>query len=70
MKEGTEYRVITSGTGGEDFVRTLRGKLCITCKVLVFCMSVGYHKTWAGKYDNVKVTRSAQQMIKFATWQD
>ena len=70
MKEGTEYRVITSGTGGEVFVRTLRGKLSIMCKILVFCMSVDYHKTWAGKYDNIKVTASAQQMMRFATWQD
>ena len=69
-KEGREYRVITSGTGGEEFVHTLRRELRIKCKVLVFCMSVDYHKTWARKYDNVDVTLSGQQMIEFATWTD
>ena len=68
-KEGREYRVITSGTGGEEFVHKLRSELSIKCHVLVFTMSVD-HKTWACKYDNTEVTTSAQRMIRFATWTD
>lgn len=67
-KDGTIYRAITSGSGGEEFVRKLRGELSVVCEVLVFCMSVDYHKTWACKYRNVKVTNSAEKMKQFATW--
>lgn len=66
-KEGTEYRVITSGSGGEDLVRRLRGA-GIQCKVLVFCTSVDYHKTWAKRFPNVEVTAATATMMNFATW--
>ena len=69
-KEGTQYRAITSGSGGEDLVRKLRRDHCIMCKVMVFCTSVDYHKTWARNYGNVKVTRSPKEMKMFATWKD
>ena len=66
-KEGTEYRAITSGSGGEDFVRQLRGA-GIQCKVLVFCCAVDYHKMWARRFPNVEVTAAAYTMMNFATW--
>ena len=66
-KEGTEYRAITSGSGGEDFVRQLRGA-GIQCKVLVFCRSVDYHKTWARRFPNIEVTAATSTMMNFATW--
>ena len=69
-REGTQYRAITSGNGGEVFVRKLRNEHSIMCKVMVFCMSVDYHKTWARKHDNVQVTKSPQTMKNFATWKD
>lgn len=67
-KDGTRYRAITSGTGGEELVRKLRTELSISCKVMVFCRSVEYHQTWARKYENVKVTSSAEKMKRFATF--
>ena len=69
-KEGTQYRAITSGSGGEDLVRKLRRDHSIMCKVMVFCTSVDYYKTWARNYGNVKVTRSPKEMKMFATWKD
>ena len=69
-KEGTQYRAITSGSGGEDFVLKLRRENSIMCKVMVFCMSVDYHKTWARKHSDVKVTKSPQEMKNFAMWND
>ena len=68
-KDGTQYRAITSGSGGEEFVQKLRRER-IMCKVLVFCMSVSYHKTWARNYGNVEVTNSSENIKKFATWND
>ena len=67
-KKGTEYRVITSGRIGKTFVPKLRKKLGIHCKVLVFCMSVSSHETWARKYKDVAVTASAPVMLRFASW--
>ena len=55
-KEGVEYRAITAGRCGEDFVKSLR-VIGISCSVLVFCMSVDYHKTWAINYSNVSLQR-------------
>ena len=66
-KTGTEYRAITAGSGGKEFVSSLRTE-GIHCKVLVFCQSVDYHKTWATSYHNVEVTRETSSMMKFATW--
>ena len=65
-KSGTEYRAITAGRGGEDFVQKLRGD-GVTCKVLVFCGTVKYHKPWAAKLDTA-VTASTQTMYSFASW--
>ena len=68
-KPGTEYRAMTAGRGGEQFVTRVRD--CgIHCRVLVFCGAVEYHKTWAKKFDKTEVTDSVQEMIKFATWKD
>ena len=66
-KEGTEYRAITAGRCGEDFVQSLRA-VGINCSVLVFCMSIDYHKTWAVKYSNVSVTKAVQRLYDFASW--
>lgn len=69
-KDGTTYRAITSGRGGENFVHSLRIKHSIMCEILVFCGSVDYHRTWASKYRNVRVTDSAREMMRYATWND
>lgn len=69
-KDRMVCRAITSGYGGEEFVRKLRQELSIRCEVLVFCMSVDYHRTWACRYSHIKVTSSPEIMIKFATWND
>ena len=66
-KEGIEYRAITAGRCGEEFVQSLR-EIGIDCSVLVFCMSVDYHKTWAVHYSNVSVTKATQKLYDFATW--
>ena len=66
-KPGTEYRAMTAGRGGEDFVKKVRGE-GITCKVMVFCGTVRYHKPWADKIKDTAVTASAQTMYSFATW--
>ena len=66
-KEGTLYRAITAGRGGEEFVRSLRSA-GIHCKVMVFCGTVAYHKEWAKKFSNVEVTNSTETFKKYATW--
>ena len=66
-KNGTDYRAITAGRGGEDFVSKLR-TAGIHCKVMVFCGAVDYHKQWARKFSNVEVTSSPSTMKQFATW--
>ena len=66
-KPDTEYRAITAGRGGEQFVNGVRSG-GIHCRVLVFCGAVDYHKTWAKKFENTEVTKSTQEMINFATW--
>lgn len=66
-KVGTEYRAVTAGRGGEDFVRLLRAA-GIHCKVMVFCGAVAYHKEWAKKFSNVEVTNSVANFKKYATW--
>ena len=66
-KNGTDYRAITAGRGGEDFVSKLRTAE-IHCKVMVFCGAVDYHKQWARKFSNVEVTSSPSTMKQFATW--
>ena len=66
-KQDTEYRAVTAGQDGEDFVKKLRAA-GIHCKVLVFCNAVDWHRQWARKFSNIEVTRSAERMIQFATW--
>lgn len=66
-KKDTEYRAVTAGRDGEDFVKKLRAE-GVHCKVLVFCNAVNWHKQWARKFSNIEVTRSAQRMLQFATW--
>ena len=68
-KPGTEYRAMTAGRGGEDFVKKLRRE-GITCKVLVFCGTVSKHKPWADKIQDTAVTASGRTMYSFATWAD
>jgi len=69
QKKGIQYRIVTSGTEGEDFVDLVRGYY-EDVEILVFCMSVDYHKTWAKKYQKVEVTASTQRMLEFCTWAD
>lgn len=66
-KEGTNYRAMTAGNGGKEFVSQLWTE-GIQCPVLVFCRNVAYHETWARDYSNVKVTSSVSEMMDFATW--
>lgn len=66
-KNGTDYRAITAGREGEDFVFKLR-TAGIHCKVMVFCDPVHYHKQWARKFSNVEITSSPLIMKQFATW--
>ena len=66
-KAGTEYRAITAGRGGKEFVKSLRAK-GIDCRVLVFCGNAELHKTWVRDYFHVEVTDSNSEMMEFATW--
>ena len=66
-KNGTEYRLVTAGHGGEELVRKARSA-GVHCHVLVFCRSVDYHKQWARKFSNVQVTGSKDEFMRFATW--
>lgn len=68
-KADRECRAVTAGHGGEDHVRAMRSA-GINCPVLVFCGAVDYHRQWASKagMGNVKVTNSAAEFKKFATW--
>ena len=68
-KAGTEYRAMTAGRGGKEFVKSLRAE-GIHCRVLVFCLNVELHKTWARDYFHVEVTRFTSEMMEFATWKD
>ena len=67
MQQGTEYRIITAGTGGNEFVQRVR-KMGVHCPILVFCLSEEWHKKWACRYNNVEVTASPRRMYDFATW--
>ena len=62
-----EYRVITAGTGGKDFIDKLRAK-GVHCPVLVYCGNLDKNLKWARKFSNVKVTVDPSAMFKFATW--
>ena len=68
-KRETEYRAITAGRGGKEFVRSLRAE-GIHCRVLVFCWDVNKHKAWAKDFLHVKVTGYSSVMMRFATWSD
>ena len=63
-----EYRAITAGTGGKEFIESLRANE-INCPVLVFCGSFDWHSKWARKFKNVEVTVDPSRMYEFATWE-
>ena len=63
-----EYRAITAGTGGKEFIECLRANE-INCPVLVFCASIDWHSKWARKFKNVEVTVDPSRMYEFATWE-
>ncbi len=67
QKEGTEYRAITAGRGGKDFVSRLRKEL-VHCRVLVFCFNVEEHSIWTGKFSDTTITDEPDVMRKYATW--
>ena len=67
-KEGTMYRAVTAGRGGEEFVRSLRAA-GIHCKVLVFCgAALVYHREWAKKFSDVEATNCTATFKKYVTW--
>jgi hypothetical protein len=66
-KNGDEYRAVTAGTGGPEFMKSLT-EAGINCKVLVYCGTPRYHNGWASKYRNVEVTNSTTTFMKFATF--
>ena len=68
-KKETSYRIVTAGRDGEEFVRKIRAA-GITDRVLVFCMNVKYHQSWAKKFSDVLVTNTTSQMKAFASWQN
>jgi len=68
QKPDIEYRAVTSGRLGEDFTTKVRKKANLTCKILVFCMGVDYHRRWAANFTNISVTRETSDMLNFATW--
>ena len=63
-----EYRAVTAGTGGKEFIEKLRAK-GMHCPVLVFCASYDWHSKWARKFKDVQVTVDPSEMFEFATWQ-
>ena len=65
---GVEYRAVTAGTGGKEFIQILRTNN-ILCPVLVFCGSFDWHSKWARKFENVEVTVDPSRMCQFATWE-
>lgn len=67
MQPGTEYRAITAGNGGTEFVKKVR-TMGIRCPILVFTGNEKKHSKWACKYDNIEVTTSTARMFEFATW--
>jgi len=69
-RPGIDYRAVTSGRLGENFTKKVRNYAKLDCKILVFCMGVDYHRMWAMHFSDVTVTRSTQDMLAFATWQD
>jgi len=68
-KSSIQYRIVTAGTEGEEYVALVR-HMGYDVDILVFCMNVGWHEKWAAKYDKVKVTASTSEMLKFCTWAD
>lgn len=67
MQQGTEYRIITAGTGGNEFVDSVR-TMGVYCPILVFCAHEKWHRKWASGYNNIEVTVSPERMFEFATW--
>ena len=65
---GVEYRAVTAGTGGKEFIQILRAN-DILCPLLVFCISFDWHSKWARKFENVEVTVDPSRMCQFATWE-
>jgi len=57
--------IITNGADNAlEFVQFIRDSK-ITTPILVYCMKVEYHKTWAAKFNNVTVTSSGRDVIAF-----
>lgn len=67
MQQGTEYRIITAGTGGNEFVKSVR-TMGVHCPILVFCANEEWHNRWACRDNNIEVTVSPGRMYEFATW--
>ena len=63
-----EYRAVTAGTGGKEFIQNLRAK-GVHCPVLVFCGSYDWHSKWARHFKNVEVTVDPSRLYEFATWE-
>ena len=58
------YVLITSGNNGEKIVKSVNGNECVI-GIVVFCMNVSFHRTWASLYEKVwLVTASPDDVIK------
>eukprot|EP01117_Protostelium_nocturnum_P004307 TRINITY_DN1569_c7_g1_i2.p1 TRINITY_DN1569_c7_g1~~TRINITY_DN1569_c7_g1_i2.p1 ORF type:complete len:874 (-),score=207.25 TRINITY_DN1569_c7_g1_i2:205-2793(-) len=64
-KKKNKIFLMTSGSGGEEFVTQARKELNHTNAILVFCGNVEYHQTWASKLTNVFVTSSSVEVEEF-----
>ena len=70
-KKDIEYRLVTSGSAGEELVRLCR-QADIHCDIMVFCrdQNIEYYKEWVGKFSNIKMTDTEDQFMSFAKWED
>ena len=68
-KEDIEYRLVTSGSEGEELV-TLCRQADIYCRIMVFCRNTEYHRGWVRKFSNIQMTDEKDQFMSFAKWED
>eukprot|EP00347_Sterkiella_histriomuscorum_P005363 403356896 len=63
-KKQQTFILITSGTNGENFVNYVHDYKNVK-SIVVFCLNVMYHETWAKKYMKVaKVTRDPEFLMR------
>jgi hypothetical protein len=75
-KSGVDYRVVTAGSEGKEFVnKYLRYSGVQTSvkkyPILVYCMNTDYHRTWADEIDPaIKVTASSDEFVRFCAFKE